>query len=64
MGTHTCSRGIDIAKDEKGIELGTYNPEPVLDTRIYEVIFPDGAVEQYAASLIAENLIDQVDEEG
>ena len=59
-----AARVIGFAKDDKGREKGTYNPEPVLDTRIYEVMFPDGAVEQYAANLIAENLIGQVDEEG
>jgi hypothetical protein len=29
---------------------------PILDTRIYEVEFPDGEVLEYAANVIAENL--------
>ena len=36
----------------------------MLDTRIYDVIFPDGAVRQYLANSIAENMYSQVDQEG
>ena len=45
---------IGVAQDNHGREVGTYNPGPVLDTRIYEVMFPDGKVEQYVVNLIAE----------
>ena len=36
----------------------------MLNTRIYDVLFPDGSVRQYAANIIAENLYSQVDDEG
>lgn len=59
-----AARVVGFAKDSDGREKGRYDPNPVLDTRVYEVMFPDGAIEQYAANLIAENLIGQVDENG
>ena len=36
----------------------------MLDTRIYDVLFPDSAVRQYSANSIAENIYNQVDQEG
>jgi hypothetical protein len=36
----------------------------VLDTRILEVQFPDGNVQEYAANVIAEHLYSQVDDKG
>ena len=59
-----AARVIRIAQDSDGREKGRYDPNPILNTRIYEVMFPDGAVEQYAANILAENLIGQVDEDG
>ena len=38
-------------KDEK--VKGTYNKNPILDTRVYNVMFPDEAVCHYAANIIA-----------
>ena len=35
-----------------------------MDTRLYEVAFPDGSTEAVSAKLIAENLLSQVDDEG
>jgi hypothetical protein len=35
-----------------------------MDTRIYDVQFPDGHVEAYSANVIAENIYAQVDKEG
>ena len=37
---------------------------PILDTRIYEVEFEDGAREFYSENLMAENLYSQIDVEG
>jgi len=50
--------------NENGVAIGTYNQNPILDTRVYEVMFPDGATQQYAANVIAENIYAQIDEEG
>jgi hypothetical protein len=35
-----------------------------LDTCVYEVSFPDGSTDNYAANVIAENMYAQVDKEG
>jgi hypothetical protein len=37
---------------------------PILDTRVFEVIFPDGHVAEYATNVIAENMFAMVDDEG
>jgi hypothetical protein len=37
---------------------------PILDTRVYDVEFPDGRVDKYAANVIAESMFAQVDDEG
>jgi hypothetical protein len=47
-----------------GKVIGTYDENPILNTMVYEVEFPDGQVQEYSANLIAENMLLQVDDEG
>jgi hypothetical protein len=49
---------------EDGQPIGRENSNPLLDSRMYEVEFYDDAKEAFAANIIAENLIAQVDEAG
>ena len=42
--------------DDKGNPIGNFHNNPLLDTRIYEVMFGDGSKQQFAANVIAENL--------
>ena len=57
-GAHMRSaKVIGRAKDFDGMDIGSYNPNPLLDTRVYEVMFPDGAIEQYASNVIADNIL-------
>jgi hypothetical protein len=51
-------------KDRDGLPTGRRNPNPLLDTRSYEVEFPDGSTEAISANIIAENIYSQVDAEG
>jgi hypothetical protein len=51
-------------RDHDGAPIGTRNANPLLDSRQYEVEFPDGSTEAFTANLIAENLLSQVDAEG
>lgn len=51
-------------RDADGNPLGVSNANPILDTREYEVEFPDGSVDVLTANLIAESMYAQVDEEG
>ena len=43
---------------------GEYNDNPRLNSLIYEVEFPDGQIKEYAANVIADNILRQVDHEG
>lgn len=51
-------------KHDSDDPIGVALKNPVLDTKIYEVQFPDGHVEEYAANVIAENIYSQVDIQG
>ena len=51
-------------KDAAGKEKGRYDSNPILNTRVYEVMFPDGAMKEYTANIIAENMWAGVDQEG
>jgi hypothetical protein len=51
-------------RDEAGNPVGLANANPILDTRVYNVQFPDGHVDSYATNIIAENVYAQVDPKG
>ena len=51
-------------RDINGKPIGIYNDNPLLNTKLYEVDLPDGAVEELAANAIAENLWAQCNENG
>jgi hypothetical protein len=51
-------------RDSDGNPIGRYHPNPLLDTTVHEVEFPDGTVQDYAANVIAEALFTQVDQDG
>ena len=49
---------------ENGRVVGHHSDNPILNTILYDVEFPDGAVKPYSANIIAENILGQVDEQG
>jgi hypothetical protein len=51
-------------RDVDGNPVGIANSNPILDTRMHEVQFPDGHTESYVANVIVENMYAQVDHEG
>ena len=55
---------VSWVKNKDGKVKGTYNNNPILDTRVYNVMFLDGALCQYAANIIAENMYSQVGSNG
>jgi hypothetical protein len=59
LGTVTARK-----RDHHGNPVGISNKNPILDTRIYEVTFPDGHSAEYSANTIAECLYSQIDSEG
>ena len=44
--------------------MGSYDENPVLNSMIYDVEFPDGSIKEYAANILAENILSQVDPSG
>lgn len=44
--------------------LGKANPNPILDTCVYNVQFLDGSIEEYTTNIISESIVDQSDDEG
>jgi hypothetical protein len=50
--------------DWDGNPIGRANSNPILDNRMYKVMFPDGDTAEYTANVIAECLYSQVDNEG
>jgi hypothetical protein len=55
---------VKRAVDNDGRLVGTFNENPTLNSMIYDVEFPDGVTKQYAANIIAENILYQVDSNG
>ena len=55
---------IGRVRDDTGKPKGTYNPNPIIDTRRYEGMFDDGTIKEYSANIITENLISLVGNEG
>ena len=54
--------GRSIGPD--GIVVGQYDDNPMLNSIVYDVEFPDGTIREYSANLIAENMLTQVDSDG
>ena len=55
---------IGRVHDDTDKPKGTYNPNPMIDTREYEVMFDDGTIKEYSANIIAENLISLLGDKG
>ena len=50
--------------DRYGQPIGNDDPYLLLDTRLYDVEFDDGTIRQFQANVIAQNIYQQVDEDG
>ena len=48
---------------DNGQTSGTYDENPYKNTLTYDVLFPDGTIKEYAASLLAENMVNQIDKD-
>ena len=55
---------IGRKRESDGTFKGKANHNPILDTRTYEVEFPDGKQAEFSANVIAENMYAQCDTEG
>jgi hypothetical protein len=60
-------RSVKVMQHKLSLERtvkGLSNANAMLDTRTYEVEFPDGRSDEYTANVIAEDLYAQCDEDG
>ena len=55
---------IRRAVDAQGKLIGTYSDNPILNSHVYEVEFPDGDVKEFVANVLEENCMMQVDSNG
>lgn len=58
------ARVVSRKREADGKFKGTANVNPLLDTRTYDVEFPNGQVAEYSANVIAESMYSQCDVEG
>ena len=56
-------RVVRSLQDNDGIPIGTANDNPILDSRIYKVEYPDGHRASLEYNSIAEILFAQVDDD-
>jgi hypothetical protein len=47
--------------DDNCKTIGTYSDNPIMNSIVYEVEFPDGELKENAANVLAENMLSQVD---
>ena len=50
-------RVIQRAIAPDGVPVGTYDQDPRINSLVYDVKFPDGQVKEYAANVLAENML-------
>ena len=51
-------------RDSAGNLIRQENENPILDSRVYELEFPDGRLEEFSVNVLAENLFNQADDDG
>ncbi len=61
---HVLGTALSCKHDLDGNPIGRSHDNPIFDTSIYMVGFPDGHVEEFSTNMIAECLYSQVDQEG
>ena len=62
--TQKMAKVIFRTIDSNGEIIGNFHENQVLYSLVYDVEFPDGAVKNYAANVIAGNVLSQVDSIG
>ena len=62
--SRVLARVKDRKRDHDGALIGKTHSNPILNTSVYNVETPDGHLQEYNANVIAENLWNQVDDDG
>ena len=55
---------VKINRYSQVIPVGEANTNPILDSCIYELEYPEGRIEEYSVNSILENLLKQPDKDG
>jgi len=63
-GLQFIGKVVGRKRDSNGELIGRANSNPILDTRVYKVEFPDGTINEYSANILSEAIYSQVDPEG
>jgi len=63
-GVYARAKIIGRKRDANGNLIGSYNPNPLLNTRIYLTSFPNGHVAKFSANLISESIYNNISEDG
>jgi hypothetical protein len=63
-GVNRSGKIMRRKRDHDGNLIGRSNRNPILDTSLYEIEFDDGQTGTYAANIVAENIFEQLDDEG
>ena len=58
-----ADRVIGWSTDTSGNSIGHYDSNPMLNTKVYGVMFPDGTILHFSANIIAESLYENSDED-
>jgi len=53
-GLQFVGKVVGRKRDSNGELIGGANSNPILDTRVYEVEFPDGTINEYSANILSE----------
>ena len=59
-----AARVVGRSKSSDGTFTGTYNENPILDTRVFDVQFPDGSISQYTTNMIIQNIFSRIRDGG
>ncbi len=63
-GVYARAKIIGRKRDPNGNLIGSYNPNPLLNTRVYLASFPNGHIAEFSANLISESIYNNVSEDG
>jgi len=63
-GQQVRAKIIGRKRNADGDLIGNYNPNPVLNTRIYLAELPDGYIQELSVSTVIEAIYNQIDENG
>ena len=50
--------------NNEGRHIDQYSKNPIMNTAIYDIEFPDGTTKEYGANVIVENILNQVNQDG